>query len=160
MKIHGTKVPRHVLIALGELGVAEYPGDEHNPRILEYHAATTLHSAAALTDEAAYCGSFMAWVWGCVGMTPPDKAFRARSWLKAGAVAGEPELGDVCVVKRRKQGSDVRTGSRGGWHVGQYVNRTRGGIILLSANVGDRVGIDFFSSRRWDVKAFRRIPFS
>jgi uncharacterized protein (TIGR02594 family) len=154
-----TRVPRHVLVALGELGVKEWPDGLHpihNPRILEYHAATTLHSAAALTDEAAYCGSFMAWVWKKVGLEPPEKAFRARSWLKAGVATEFPELGDVCVVKRIKRGSDKRTGSRGGWHVGQWVNRTRGGIILLSANVGDRVGVDFFSSRRWDVKALRR----
>ena len=151
-----TKVPRHHIIALGELGVEEWPGDEHNPRILEYHAATSLHSGAALTDEAAYCGSFMAWVWKGEGFELPDKAFRARSWLKAGVRAEEPELGDVCVVKRIKRGSDKRTGSRGGWHVGQWVNSTRGGFILLSANVGDRVGVDFFSTRRWDIKALRR----
>ena len=154
-----TRVPRQVLIALGELGVKEWPDGlhpMHNPRILEYHAATSLHSAAALTDEAAYCGSFMAWVWTETGFTPPDKAFRARSWLRWGVKADSPALGDVCVLKRRKRGSDARTGSRGGWHVGQWVNRTRGGIILLSANVGDRVGIDFFSRRKWDVKATRR----
>ena len=93
-----TRVPRHVLIALGELGVKEWPDGLHpihNPRILEYHAATSLHSAAALTDEAAYCGSFMAWVWKKAGFEPPDKAFRARSWLKAGAESPEPELGDA-----------------------------------------------------------------
>ncbi len=148
-------LPLHFVVAFRELGVAEYPGDKHNPRILEYHAATSLHSKAALTDEAAYCGSFMAWVWKKAGFEPPDKAFRARSWLKAG-VKAEAELGVACVVKQRKRGPDARTGSRGGWHVGQWVNRTRGGIILLSANVGDRVGVDFFSSRRWDVKALRQ----
>jgi uncharacterized protein (TIGR02594 family) len=153
-----TEAPSHLVLALGELGVEEWPGDEHNPRILWYHAATGLNRKDALTDEAAYCGSFVARMVVEAGLEPrpPEKAFRARNWRTWGTATSDPRPGDVAVVKRIKRGADARTGSRGGWHTGFFLNYTRGGLILLSANVGDRVGADFFSRRRWDFKAFRR----
>jgi uncharacterized protein (TIGR02594 family) len=139
-------------VALGELGIEEYPGDEHNPRILHYLDATPVGKWSPY-DETAWCGAFAAY---CVSpfAEVPAGAHRARSWIRWG-VACEPELGRVCVIKRRRKGSDKRTGSRGGYHVGFYLNHSRGGVVLLSGNASDRVGIDTYSKRNYEVSAFR-----
>lgn len=139
-------------VALGELGVCEYPGDAHNYRILEYHATTTLGDWGRSRDETPWCSSYVNW---CVSQycEGTDNAL-ARSWLRWG-VACEPELGCVCVIKRRRKGSDRRTGSRGGYHVGFFLDRSRGGVVLCSGNAGNRVGIDVYSKRNYEALAFR-----
>ena len=138
--------------AFGELGVCELPGSEHEPRILEYHDSTSLGDWGRSRDETPWCSSYVNW---CVSMycTGTDNAL-ARSWLTWG-VECEPELGCVCVIKRRKRGSDKRTGSRGGWHCGFYLDHSRGGVVLLSGNASDRVGIDTYSKRSYEFLAFR-----
>jgi uncharacterized protein (TIGR02594 family) len=138
--------------AFGELGVRELPGGEHEPRILEYHATTTLGDWGRSRDETPWCSSYVNWCVGAYGVGT-DNAL-ARSWLRWG-VACEPELGCVCVIKRRRKGSDKRTGSRGGYHVGFFLDFSRGGIVLLSGNASDRVGIDTYSKRSYDFLAFR-----
>jgi len=139
-------------VALGELGVSECPGGEHTYRILEYHATTTLGDWGRSRDETPWCSSYVNW---CVGqyVAGTDNAL-ARSWIRWG-VGCEPTLGCVCVIKRRKKGSDKRTGSRGGWHVGFFINYSRGGVVLLSGNASNRVGIDTYSKRNYEVLAFR-----
>lgn len=137
---------------MGEMGVCEYPGSEHNPRVLEYHSTTTLGDWGRSRDETPWCSSYVNW---CVGqyVEGTDNAL-ARSWLMWG-VECEPGLGCVCVIKRRARGADERTGSRGGYHVGFYMNHTRGGIVMLSGNAQDRVGIDPYYFRSYDVLAYR-----
>lgn len=137
---------------LGELGVVETPGAEHTYRILEYHNTTTLGDWGRSRDETPWCSSYVNWV-----MEPyfePTRNALARSWISWGK-ACEEKLGAICVIKRRRRGSDRRTGSRGGYHVGFYLNHTRGGIVLLSGNAADRVGIDPYYFRRYEVLAYR-----
>jgi uncharacterized protein (TIGR02594 family) len=139
-------------VAFGELGVCEVPGSEHSGRILEYHATTSLGDWGRGRDETPWCSSYVNW---CVSAYSEGTANAlARSWLTWG-VECEPELGCVCVIKRRRKGSDKRTGSRGGWHVGFYINHSRGGVVLLSGNASDRVGVDTYSKRSYDFLAFR-----
>jgi len=146
-------------VALGELGVCEAPGAAHNYRILEYHATTTLGDWGRSRDETPWCSSYVNW---CIeqelGSGTGSGNALARSWIHWGA-ATEPVLGCVCVIKRRSKGSDKRTGSRGGYHVGFFLDSSRGGVVLLSGNAGNRVGIDWHSGRRWDVMAFRTSSF-
>lgn len=59
-----------------ELGVREIVGAKHNLRVLQYHAETRLK---ALTDEVAWCSSFLNWVFAQVDMTPTRSA-AASSW--------------------------------------------------------------------------------
>jgi uncharacterized protein (TIGR02594 family) len=139
-------------VALGELGVCEVAGSEHTYRILEYHATTTLGDWGRSRDETAWCSSYVNFA--VSHYTQGSDSALARSWLTWG-VACEPELGCVCVIKRRRKGSDKRTGSRGGYHVGFYLNHSRGGVVLLSGNASDRVGIDTYSRQRYEVLAYR-----
>lgn len=72
-------IPPWVQIAKREVGVSERRGGE-NPRIIEYHKATTLQ---ATEDEVAWCSSFMNWVMMKCGMERSHSA-AARSWLGVG----------------------------------------------------------------------------
>jgi uncharacterized protein (TIGR02594 family) len=138
--------------ALGELGVSECAGSEHTYRILEYHATTTLGDWGRSRDETAWCSSYVNW---CVQpYVAGTHDALARSWLSWGMEV-QPELGCVCVIKRRKRGSDRRTGSRGGYHVGFFLDFCRGGIVMLSGNTQNRVGIGPYYFRSYDVLAYR-----
>lgn len=142
-------------VALGELGVCEYPGKAHNYRILEYHSTTSLGDWGRSRDETAWCSSYVNWaVEEALGCGVGTGNALARSWLHWGK-ACEPVLGCVCVIKRRARGGDKRTGSRGGWHVGFFINYSRGGVVLLSGNAQNRVGVDTYSKRIYEVNAFR-----
>ena len=103
-------------------------------------------------DETPWCSSYVNWCVCAYGIGTGNAL--ARSWLTWG-VECEPELGCVCVIKRRRKGSDKRTGSRGGYHVGFFLDFSRGGVVLLSGNASDRVGIDTYSKRSYDFLAFR-----
>lgn len=146
-----SKYPVHY--ALDELGVKEIKGAEHNPRILEYHDTTTLGDWGRSRDETPWCSSFINWAHVQAGIEGTDNAL-ARSWATWG-VPCEPTMGCVAVLKRRRKGSDARTGSRGGYHVVFYLAESRGRIQALSGNTSDKVGIDYFARSKWDVVAFR-----
>jgi hypothetical protein len=83
-------------IALKEEGVAEIPGDKHNPRILEYHAATKLSAKSELT---AWCSAFMSWVMKTSGYKNPATAW-ARDWLKYGTKLSTPVPWCIVVLER------------------------------------------------------------
>jgi len=159
-------VPAHLEIALGELGVREWPGRAHNPRVLE-DIDSTPAGIWSQTDEIAWCGAFGCW---CVEQSGqgwwhlPDnwKPHRAREWLRVGEPTDKPQLGDVCVLQlrngRRSRRARNRTGSaRGGFHLGFYLDHTRGGLVLVAGNISDRVGIDYYSTRTWKVQGFRAL---
>ena len=81
--------------ALDELGVEEIPGDADNPRIVEYHAATTLRAS---DDEVPWCSSFVNW---CMrDIFPTTGSARARSWLAWGIPIAYPAAGCVAILAR------------------------------------------------------------
>ena len=134
-----------------DIGVHELPGAEHSPRVLEYHQNTGKWSR----DEVAWCGSAVeTWLVeaGEVGLGRPGAL--ARNWMRWGVPAGAT-LGAVCVLRRRTRGSDARTGSRFGYHVGLFLNHSRGGVAMVSGNASDRVGADVYSRARYEVMALR-----
>lgn len=128
--------PLHLLAAERELGVQEIKGDHHNPRILAYHAATSL---AASDDETPWCASFVNW---CLEVTGEHgtRSATARSFLTWGQ-AVEPSAalpGDVAVFKR---GSSPWQG-----HVGFFVGWDGDDICLLGGNQNDMVSITRYPS--------------
>lgn len=96
----GTAVPRHLAIALGELGVHEIPGAANNPRVVEYHQATSLK---ATDDETSWCSAFVNWTMQGAGV-PGTNSAAARSWLQWGQAvprdAAHVKPGDVIVFPR------------------------------------------------------------
>jgi uncharacterized protein (TIGR02594 family) len=113
--------------AQGEIGEKEIPGPAADPRIIEYHATTTL---AAQSDEIAWCSSFANWnmdqndIWGT------DNA-RALSWRNYGQSAGtDPSYGAIGIIDHG-----------GGYaHVGFVAGVTpNGNVVLLGGNQSDQV---------------------
>lgn len=93
-------VPRHLAIARGELGTNEIRGGRDNPRVVEYHQATSLRAS---NDETAWCSSFVNWTMGQAGVQGTNSA-AARSWLNWGQAvpinAANVRPGDVIVFPR------------------------------------------------------------
>lgn len=95
-----TGVPRHLQIARGELGTHEIRGARDNPRVIEYHQATSLK---ARNDETSWCSSFVNWTMQQAGVRGTNSA-AARSWLNWGQAvprdAAHVKPGDVIVFPR------------------------------------------------------------
>lgn len=123
-------------IAFNEMGQTEVPGEGDNPRILEYHKATSL---AATEDEISWCSSFVNWVMKQSGHGGTDSA-AARSWLKYGESV-KPRYGAITVLWR---------GSPDGWqgHVGFLHDFNDKNVVLLGGNQRDSVSIQAFPRSR------------
>ena len=133
MRMEIGQAPKWMPIARAEYGVSEILGARHNPRILEYHASTSL---GAETDEVSWCSSFVNW---CVDLSGAagTRSAAARSWLNwRGAATILPEnarYGDVVVFKR---GSQSWQG-----HVAFFVYQAQGLIWHLGGNQSNRVNV-------------------
>jgi uncharacterized protein (TIGR02594 family) len=148
-------VPPYLEIAEDEIGVREYRGDKHNPRILRYHSSTTLGDWGRSRDEVPWCSSFINWCVTRAGLEGTNNAL-ARSWMDWGIPVDVPMLGDIVVLRRRKRGHDRLTGSRGGYHCGIFIRASRGRLRLLGGNQRNTVRYSWYSKSRYDVMAIRR----
>lgn len=112
-----------------ESGVEEIAGATDNPRIVEYHQATSLR---ATDDETPWCSSFVNWCMMKAGEERTNSA-AARSWLNWGAELQTPRLGVVAVFKR--------TSSPTAGHVGFYQGEQNDRILLLGGNQSNQVNV-------------------
>lgn len=96
----GGQAARVLEVARGELGTHEIRGSRDNPRVLEYHQATSLK---AKDDETSWCSSFVNWTMQRAGVQGTNSA-AARSWLNWGQAvakdAAHVKPGDVIVFPR------------------------------------------------------------
>ena len=144
MKKKPKSEPMHLVIARAELGVAEIVGNQHNPRILEYHKTTTL---GASSDEVSWCASFANW---CLEKSykTGTKSALARSFLGWGMIVKDEdvELGDIVVLKRGKEP----------WqgHVGFFISRDETFVYILGGNQSNKVSIAKYDLK--DVLGYRR----
>lgn len=149
--VHGAATaeePRWLVIARRELGTTEIPGDRDNPRIVEYHQATSLK---ATDDETAWCSAFVNWCMREAGLPRTDSAM-ARSWLKWGTAISAPRPGCVVVFSR---------GAYPQGHVAFFVGREGDRIRVLGGNQGNRVsiaanGTERVLGYRWPAEAAAR----
>lgn len=114
--------------ALKEVGQKEILGSKANPRIVEYHSATTL---SAKSDEVAWCSAFVNWCMKQNGVKGTSLA-NARSFLNWGVSTQSPQQGDVVVFWR---------GSKNGWqgHVAFVVSVSATHVKCLGGNQGNSV---------------------
>ena len=146
-----TELPLWLIGAMEDIGVKEVDGPGNDARVLEYHSHTGLWSR----DSVPWCGSAVeTWLVEAGFKGLGRKGALARNWKGWGRPA-KGELGAVCVLRRRKEGPDARTGSKFGYHVGIYLNMSRGGVAMVSGNASDRVGVDVYSKRQYEVYAMR-----
>jgi len=142
---------RVLTIAENEIGVQEWPGKEHNPRILEYHATTTLGDWGRSRDEVPWCSSFVNWCFWRAGIEGTDNALAIswRYWHTQVKPIEDFQPGDVMVLKRKKR-------KRGGYHVGFPYGVDARHVALLGGNQDDMVQMSVYSRRKWDIIAVRR----
>jgi uncharacterized protein (TIGR02594 family) len=127
-------MPPWVRVALREIGQHEKVGPDHNKRILQYHATTTLKATA---DEVPWCSSFVNWVMLKAQMERTDSA-AAKSWLEWGYALEKPIYGAVVVLSRQ-----------GGNHVGFFIDETADGKwLLLGGNQGNEVNESGYDADR------------
>lgn len=124
--------PAWMPVARAEIGVREYPGPEHNPRIIAYHATTTLK---ATTDETAWCSSFVNWCVGQAGIKGTNSA-AARSWLKWEHSLQQPVPGCIAVFRR---GNNNTSG-----HVAFFLEKRGSGILVLGGNQSNSVKVSSY----------------
>lgn len=105
-----------------------------NPRILQYSQEVGYHSL--LTDEDAWCASFVAWCAKKAGLPYPNTPM-ARAWLKVGNLV-DFDAGQADVVVFWREGKDSIYG-----HVGlplSYSNDRRW-LFVLGGNQSNMVCI-------------------
>lgn len=137
----GGMKPSWLVVAEGEIGTKEIAGPADNPRILEYHSATTLHAS---DDETPWCSAFVNWCLQETGFKNTGLA-NARSFLQYGEQLKMPFEGCVVVLKR---------GAPPSGHVGFFIARLPGGWIkVLGGNQGDQVKYSNFKED--DVLGYR-----
>lgn len=131
------KHPAWFEIALDEIGETEISGPSNNPRIVEYHQATSLKAS---NDETPWCAAFVNWCIGSAGRIGTDSA-RARSFLNWGtAIAlGKMQVGDIVVIERGKPWQG---------HVGFLYASSGDRIQVLGGNQGDAVSVAWYPSAR------------
>lgn len=129
-------------IAQGEIGVKEYSGSQNNnPRVLEYHAETSLNAS---NDETPWCSAFACWVMKKAGFQGTRSAL-ARSWLSWGSALNGPKFGAIVITSR---GNNPRQG-----HVG-FVSRFDANTVwILGGNQRDEVNVTAF--KRSSVIGYR-----
>lgn len=142
--------PRWYEIAEAEEGQKEVRGGE-NPRILEYHSATTLK---AREDEIPWCASFVCWCLEQAGMKS-TKSAAAISYATFGLDMIDPQPGCIVVIRQRKKGTDKATGSSSGNHVAFFDHIVDNRIYLLGGNQSDSVKVSGFNLASYDVVAYR-----
>ncbi len=123
--------------------IKEVTGKENNPRIVWYHAFTTLK---ATDDETPWCSAFMnAAAFSCGFQSKRSAA--AISWKDFG-IEGTGETGDIVVIQRK-----------GGYHVAFLHDTYRPGdknMLLLGGNQSNKVGVSHFKAE--GIIAIRRFP--
>ncbi len=132
--------PHWMPIAWRQLGVRELAGDADEPRIVDYHQATSLK---ATDDEVPWCSAFACWVMREAHVPNPRSA-SARSWLAWGQTGSE-RYGVVTILQR---GTNPAQG-----HVGFLLDGDGASIWLLAGNQGDAVSVARFDRTR--VLGFR-----
>ncbi len=120
-------------IALSEIGVAQFPAGQSNPRITGYHEGTNIRG---YDDKASWCSSFVNWCLGQVGIAGTGSAL-ARSWLVWGKPLAVPVPGCVVVLSR-----DDPSSWKG--HVGFYLRSDEKFVYLLGGNQLEAVREHFY----------------
>ena len=135
-KAPAVAAPEWLDAARREIGVKEYPGAQHNPRIQQYAKKTTL---AAPADEVPWCSSFVNWCLAEAGIQGTRSA-AARSWLDWGVDLKKPVTGCVTVFSR---GSNPTSG-----HVAFYVASKGAFYDVLGGNQSNQVKVASYPSAR------------
>ena len=132
--------PVWLKLASSYLGLREYRGSRHNPKILEWWIKLGLPFR---NDETPWCAGYVCGVLEEAGIrSPRSAAARSFYWKGWGRILSGPAVG--CVV------SMWRGSKKGAYgHVGFVVGKDRfGNLMILGGNQGNRVSIRPFNRNR------------
>jgi uncharacterized protein (TIGR02594 family) len=135
-------------VARREIGQSERVGSRHNPKIIKYHATTSLQ---AKTDETPWCSSFVNWVLKQVDIEGTNSA-AAASWLKWGK-SSPARAGAITVLRNDKAANSSL--SRSGNHVGFLVKVTATHFLLLGGNQSNQVKLSRYPKKSWVLRGYR-----
>jgi uncharacterized protein (TIGR02594 family) len=135
-------------IAKKEIGQEEVVGKGNNPRIIKYHASTSLK---AKTDETPWCSSFVNWVIKQANMEGTDSA-AAASWLTWGEKSSA-KSGAITVIRNASAANSSLTSS--GNHVGFLIKETATHYVLLGGNQSDCVKESRYPKSSWTLRGYR-----
>lgn len=135
-------------IAEREKGQIEVSGHTNNPKIIAYHATTTLK---AKTDEVAWCSSFVNWVLKEAKIAGTDSA-AAISWTSWGEKT-IAKSGAVTIIRNTKAANSSLTIS--GNHVGFLIQETATYYELLGGNQANQVKISRYPKQSWTLLGYR-----
>jgi uncharacterized protein (TIGR02594 family) len=142
--------PPWLVVARGEIGVREAPGNASNPRIEAYHEA----AGGRAPDSVPWCASFVSF---CMAEAQNEVVHAhnlaskvAVAWLEWGEPVTDPPVGAICVTKPLVEGS---TG-----HVGFYLRQDGTDVWLLGGNQGDAVCEQPF--KNVDIRGYRWLNWS
>lgn len=128
------------------IGLAEIPGKNHNPKIINWLISL---GAWWRDDETPWCGVFVAYCLKTAGRPIPKHWYRAKEYENYGTDLTKPAYGCFAVMSRQ-----------GGGHVGIVVGEvSKGGdLLVLGGNQGNKVSIARFPRSRvtayvWPDKA-------
>lgn len=133
-----------MICAMREKGQREISGGRHNPRILQYHATTTLR---ATTDETPWCSAFVNWCLLQTGITGTNSA-AAKSWAEWGKPSAAIP-GAITVLQ------DLKATSGSGYHVAFLVQDAGAHYLLLGGNQHNEVRTSKYPKHSWRVVAHR-----
>lgn len=127
-------------LASSYLGLREYKGNRHNPKILEWWIKLGLPFR---NDETPWCAGYVGGVLEEAGIrSTRSAAARSYNWKRWGMLLHGPAVGAIVSMWR---GS--KRGAYG--HVGFVVGRDRfGNLMVLGGNQGNRVSIRPFNKNR------------
>lgn len=134
--------------ARDEVGQHEVAGRGNNPRIIAYHATTSLR---ATSDSTAWCASFVNWCIVQAGLRGKNSA-RAADWLAWG-VSTQAREGAVIVIRNGAAANSSLTVS--GNHVGFLVEETATLYRVLGGNQSDQVKVSNFPKSKWALRGYR-----
>lgn len=134
------KEPSWLRLARTYLGLREYRGNRHNPKILEWWIKIGLPFR---DDETPWCAGYVCGVLEEAGIrSTRSAAARSFNWAGWGQVLDGPAVGAVVSMWR-----GARKGSSG--HVGFVVGRDRfNNLMVLGGNQANRVSIRPFKRNR------------
>lgn len=131
-------------IAENELGQMETV--KENPRIIEYHSATSLK---AQSQKVAWCASFACWVLKKAGYKSTGTSW-ARDFLDYGTKLEQPKKGCIMVFERNGAGGDS--------HVTFWTGEeATDSYLCMGGNQSDSVCKRFYAKKdllgcRWPIK--------
>lgn len=123
-------------VAYEAIGTRETPGNRNTSKIMDWAKMLEL-TKDYTADSVPWCGLFVAYAMGQIGLEPVKNPLWALNWKGYGKGLDNPAFGCImCFVRN------------GGGHVGFYVGEDSLNYMILGGNQSDEVSITRVAKKR------------